>query len=67
MPFVFTRGEETIEVTGRCVVSVDESATYIAAACSGLGIVQVPVFMAREAIAEGKLRLILREWSRESL
>lgn len=67
VPFVFSRDDETIEVTGHCIVSVDEGTTYIAAAHAGLGIVQAPVFMVREAMAEGKLRAILQGWPRDPL
>lgn len=68
IPFVFhSDAGERIEVTGRCVVSVDEGMTYVSAARAGLGIVQAPTFMVREAVAKGELRPVLRDWHRKPL
>ena len=67
IPFVFTRDGEQAEVTGRCLVSVDEGMTYVSAARAGLGIVQAPTFMVREAIKKGELRPVLSDWRREPM
>jgi LysR family transcriptional regulator for bpeEF and oprC len=43
----------------RCRVSVHDAETYIAAACAGLGLVQVPWFDVRALVAADELRLLL--------
>jgi DNA-binding transcriptional LysR family regulator len=67
IPFVFCREGEQIEVAGNCIVSVDEGTTYVAAAKAGLGVVQAPLFMVRDAIKAGVLRPVLTEWCRDPL
>jgi LysR family transcriptional regulator, regulator for bpeEF and oprC len=66
-PFLFRRGEEEVEVHGRYVVSVNEAVTYVTAAKTGMGIVQAPLFMVRDAFAEGTLRPVLPEWRRDPM
>lgn len=67
VPFEFRKGNETIEVNPRYIVSVNDSRTYMTAALAGLGLAQIPIFMARERLAKGELVQTLTEWSRESL
>jgi DNA-binding transcriptional LysR family regulator len=67
VPFEFTRGNETREISPRYILSVNDSRSYVTAAMNGLGIVQAPSFMIREALAEGKLIRLLPEWQRSPL
>ncbi|PZM14078.1 LysR family transcriptional regulator [Rhizobium tubonense] len=67
VPFEFKRGNESVEVSPRYILSVNDSRSYVSAAMTGLGIVQAPSFMIREAIAEGKLVPILTDWQRSPL
>jgi DNA-binding transcriptional LysR family regulator len=67
VPFEFKRGNEAVEVNPRYIVSVNDSRSYVSAAMTGLGIVQAPSFMIREALAEGKLVPILSDWQRSPL
>ena len=67
VPFEFRKGNETIEVNPRYIVSVNDSRTYMTAALAGLGLAQIPIFMAREPLAKGELVQTLTEWTRESL
>src|SRR5690606_40791552 len=53
---------EEIEVNGRYVVAANEATTYLAAARAGLGVVQAPLFMVKDDIANGTLRPVLQEW-----
>src|SRR5690606_39001936 len=62
MPFQFRRGTEEIEVNGRYVVAANEATTYLAAVRAGLGVVQAPLFMVKDDIANGTLRPVLQEW-----
>jgi DNA-binding transcriptional LysR family regulator len=67
MPFHFKRGTEEVEVNGRYVVAANESTTYLAAARAGLGVVQAPLFMVQEDIANGTLRPVLQDWQIEPM
>ena len=67
MPFEFARKGEKVEVNGRYIVSVNDARSYLAAALSGLGIAPLPCFMAREAIAAGRLVPVLQEWDAETI
>ncbi len=63
LPFSFTRGAETLAVTGRYHAAVNESQTYLAAALAGHGIIQVPYFMVHRHLESGAMRPVLPEWS----
>ncbi|MBU1313555.1 MAG: LysR family transcriptional regulator [Alphaproteobacteria bacterium] len=67
LPMEFRRGEETLEITPRYAVSVNDSRSYIAAAVSGMGVAQAPQFMARDAVEKGQLVEVLTDWEREPL
>jgi DNA-binding transcriptional LysR family regulator len=62
LPMIYQNQQETIEITGRYVVSLNEGMGYLAAGLAGLGILQLPTFMAREPIAEGRLSPLLLDW-----
>lgn len=62
-PFEFKRGSELVEILGRHIVTVNDGNTYVAAGLAGLGILNVPVFMAADHLQSGALRPILSEWS----
>lgn len=67
MPFEFTRSGEKVEVNARYVVSVNDARSYLAAALAGLGVAPLPCFMAREAIADGRLVPVLSDWTAEPI
>jgi DNA-binding transcriptional LysR family regulator len=62
LPLTFASAKETIEVHGTYAVSLNESAGYLAAGLAGLGLMQVPAFMAQAHIAAGRLVPILTGW-----
>lgn len=66
-PFTFIKGDEHIEVEGRYVVSVNEGNAYVAAGLAGLGVLQVPTFMAQEHLDAGALVPVLADWSAEAI
>jgi DNA-binding transcriptional LysR family regulator len=66
-PFSFTRGAETLSVTGPYQTAVNESQTYLAAALAGYGIIQVPYFMVRDHLHSGAMQAVLPEWTVPSL
>lgn len=67
VPFEFRKDNEVVEVNPRYIVSVNDSRTYMTAALAGLGLAQIPIFMAREPLEKGELVQTLTEWTRESL
>jgi len=64
VPFEFIHGNEELEINPRYVLSVNDARSYLFAATSGLGVVQTPIFMVREALAEGRLVRVLADWAR---
>lgn len=67
LPMEFRRGEETLEITPRYAVSVNDSRSYVAAALSGMGVVQAPQFMVRDAAERGELVEVMTEWQRDPM
>jgi LysR family transcriptional regulator for bpeEF and oprC len=67
LPLEFTRGGESLEITPRYAVSVNDSRSYVAAALSGMGIAQAPQFMVRDAVERGELVEVLTDWDRDPL
>ena len=67
VPFEFIGNNETLEINARYVLSVNDSRSYITAAANGLGIVQAPNFMVRDALAQGSLVPVLPSWNRSPL
>ena len=66
-PLSFRRKGETFELVGRYVVSVNDSNAYLEAALVGMGVAQVPVFMAQQHLARGALQPVLTDWTTELL
>ncbi|WP_309085613.1 LysR family transcriptional regulator [Chelativorans sp.] len=66
-PFLFKRGDEEVEVNGRYFVAANEAVTYITAAQAGMGVVQAPLFMVKDAFAAGTLQPVLTDWLRDPM
>lgn len=66
-PLSFRRKGETVELVTRYVVSVNDGNAYLEAALVGMGVAQVPVFMAQQHLARGALQLVLTDWTMEPL
>lgn len=67
MPFEFMRDGETIAVTGRYILSVNDARSYVTAALSSLGVAQLPRFMVPDELAQGRLVPVLTEWNTEPI
>lgn len=63
----FQNSQEKIEISPRYLVSVNDARSYVNAAIAGLGVVQSPRFMVRDAVARGELVEVLQDWHCESL
>ncbi|GMB79713.1 LysR family transcriptional regulator [Shinella zoogloeoides] len=66
-PFEFERDGETVEITGRYILSVNDARSYLAAALAGLGVAPMPCFMAHDALSSGQLVPILPGWRAGSI
>jgi DNA-binding transcriptional LysR family regulator len=66
-PQVFVKDGETIELTGRYKVAVNDSNAHISAVLAGLGVSQTALFTATSYLASGELVRVLPEWSRPPL
>ncbi len=62
LPHVYQNHSETIEVTGHYSISVNDGMGYLAAGLASHGIMQLPAFMTRAHIAEGRLVPLLQNW-----
>lgn len=59
---IYQNRTETIEIAGRYTISLNDGTGYLAAGLAGHGIMQLPTFMAREPIADGRLVPLLLDW-----
>lgn len=62
LPMVYQNRSETIEVTGRYTIALNDGTGYLAAGLASHGIMQLPTFMARLPLAEGRLVPLLLDW-----
>jgi DNA-binding transcriptional LysR family regulator len=62
LAYTFTRKDEHLHIHGRHRLTVDDGNAYLAAAMAGLGVVWLPCFMAREALASGELVRLFEDW-----
>lgn len=67
LPMGFSRDGETRDIVPQYVISVNDARSYLTAALTGLGVAQLPLFMVREALADGRLIRVLPMWQHEPL
>lgn len=60
--WTFSRDGERVQAMFPGHVALEDENSYLAAAESGLGIAQIPAFVAKEAIERGTLELVLGDW-----
>jgi LysR family transcriptional regulator, regulator for bpeEF and oprC len=65
--FQLRRREEYVEVNPNYAISVSDSRSYLAAGLNGLGVIQAPEYMARDAIKKRKLIPMLKDWQRDPM
>jgi len=66
-PFVFNKGADRIEIHGRHLVSVNDTRASIASGMAGLGLIQVPSVLVRDAVQAGELKEVLCNFRRDSM
>ena len=59
-PWSFRAGQQDVELRPRAFLTLDEGEALVEAARAGLGVIQVPGYMAHDAISRGELREVLR-------
>jgi LysR family transcriptional regulator for bpeEF and oprC len=60
--WTFSRNGERVEAAFPSHVALEDENSYVAAAEAGLGIAQIPAFVAKDAIERGVLELVLGDW-----
>lgn len=66
LPLEFEHAGESLELEGRYMVAVNDGNSYLAAGLAGLGIIQLPTFMAQTHIGAGTLVPVLTPWTTDS-
>lgn len=61
-PWIFSREGERIEMLPPSHVALEDENSYVAAAEAGLGIAQIPAFVAKDSIERGTIELVLGDW-----
>jgi LysR family transcriptional regulator for bpeEF and oprC len=60
--WTFSRDGERVEAAFPGHIALEDENSYVAAAEAGLGIAQLPAFVAKEMIERGALELVLGDW-----
>ena len=66
-PHVFERDGQTLELSGRYRLAVNEANAHTAAVLAGLGVSQVALFGAAPHLRSGELVQVLSEWTRPAI
>lgn len=61
-PYAMHRDGERVQGQGRYVLAVDDGNAYLAAGLAGLGVLWLPDYMARGAMASGELVPLFEDW-----
>ncbi|MEG8131830.1 LysR family transcriptional regulator [Xanthomonas hortorum] len=67
VPYVMQRGKEAVNLQGRYVVASDDGNAYLAAGLAGMGVLWLPVYMAKAHLASGELVQLFDDWSLEPM
>ena len=62
LPQSLRKGDVRIDVRGRTVLMVDDGNAYLSAGVAGLGLLWLPTYMARAALARGELVQLFDDW-----
>lgn len=65
--FEYQENAATVEIFGRRRMTINDSDACVEAALAGIGLVQLPEFIAREHVAAGRLKLVLEDKPSETL
>ncbi|RLM51917.1 hypothetical protein DVK02_16565, partial [Halobellus sp. Atlit-31R] len=62
LPYAMHRGEESVKIAGRSILTIDDGNGYLTAGLAGLGALWLPDYMAREHAANGALVRLFADW-----
>lgn len=62
LPYAMTKGDERVTMGGRYLLAIDDGNAYLTAGLSGLGVLWLPAYMAKEHAANGALVQLFTEW-----
>jgi DNA-binding transcriptional LysR family regulator len=65
--YAMRRGDETVQLQGRYVLSVDDGNAFVAAGLAGLGVLWLPEYMARQHVEQGTLVRLFDGWRLEPM
>jgi DNA-binding transcriptional LysR family regulator len=60
--YVLRRADETVPLDAQYMLAIDDGNAYLAAGLAGLGVLWLPDYMAREAVAKGELVRLFDGW-----
>lgn len=60
--YALRRGDETVLLDARYMLAIDDGNAYLAAGLAGLGVLWLPDYMARAAVAKGELVRLFEDW-----
>jgi LysR family transcriptional regulator, regulator for bpeEF and oprC len=63
--WAFAKNGERVHTALRGHIALDDENSYVAAAEAGLGVAQIPAFVLKEAMEQGRLELLLGDWFAE--
>jgi LysR family transcriptional regulator for bpeEF and oprC len=63
--WVFAKDDLRLHAIQRGQIALDDENSYLAAAEAGLGIAQIPAFVLKDAMEDGRLELLLGDWFAE--
>src|SRR5699024_1260388 len=59
--------DESVQIKGRYLLAVDDGNAYLAAGVAGLGVLQLPKYMAKPYEARGELVSLFEDWQLEPM
>lgn len=63
LPVTLHQGEQSVTWQGRVRLTLDDGSACLAAGLAGVGVIVLPIYMAREAVAQGALVALFEGWS----
>ena len=62
LPYAMYKGSERVQIGGRSVLAIDDGNAYLTAGLTGLGVLWLPEYMAKEHVASGALVRLFTDW-----
>jgi DNA-binding transcriptional LysR family regulator len=62
LPYAMTKGGESVKIGGRYLLAIDDGNAYLTAGLTGLGVLWLPEYMAKQHAANGALVRLFTDW-----